>query len=762
MENIKKNLENIPDHIVMLFVVALFIIDFLPHSEAIDIIYPQFFYLAVLNCVIAFYISLKVRSINSDVISSMKKSYVFWVFFTFIIICGLSFITANNKTLVLEKFIELLIALCILVNFTILLKNRLHLIPKIVLTICIVAFFQSCVELYYLKQNADKASVLTGLHYLAQRTGNINVLAASLTIKLPFLLIGFTHYLQKRKVFLFIALILVTMTIFLTAARTALISTALIYIVFIIYNFRVNSFSKSSMLKMVTLVIPVVLSILITNIIFKKTKDTTRYSTLTDRVEQINTEDESANLRLLYWKNTFDLAKTKPFIGIGLGNYKIESIPYEKTISNDSNISLHSHNDFLEITAETGFINGLLYLSLFVFIVFVNIRRILKSDQVDIQSLSVLTLMITIVYGMDALLNFPMFRPTMLIFLCLIMVFTLINTPKSNLIAAYPIKNNLYWFVFLISTITVYFAFLGYKASNLEYLIQKDNSNSFENRILTGDELLEKLPKYKNTLSTAESFYEYAAIYYIHENKFDKALKYLGKADKINPNFGRIFFYKMNISNAKGNIDSAYVYSKKAFYLRPRNLNFFKMSTQFARAKKDTIEILKEHKTFIEYRNIPEAWKIAVEELEKANYNNKNLIGFVNKGTQVFPSDSTLLKKKKEIQALDYIEKGRAFLNKNNSTALEFFKKALNADPTNADTMQNIAYFYFNAQNYKEALNYFLKALELRQFNSGRTEFFIGNCYLKLNDKANACKYFEISNSKKFPEANSLTIQNCK
>lgn len=763
MKSSSKNLENISDNIVIVFVLMLLIIDFLPHSANEDIAYPQFLYLAGLNSVIALYIALKAKFITADVTSSLKRSYVFWFFSTFVILCGFSFASAVNTTLVLEKFIELIIAFCILVNFTFLLKNRLHLLPKIILIVCIVAFLQSAIELFHFKRNFDKASITAALSDLALSTGNINILAASLTIKIPFILLGFAHYLPKKRIFLIITLLLVTTTIFLTAARTAIISMILLYILFALYNFKINSFNKSTIIKTLILVIPIAITIAISGSILKKASQNGRYVSLTNRMEQINTKDASTRARLVTWKNTFEMANANPLLGVGLGNYKVESIPYEKTQNDNSTISLHTHNDFLEITAETGFFNGLIYLSLFVIIGIINLKRFFKSDQIETQSLAMLSLMLIVVYGMDSLLNFPMFKPTMMIFLCFAMLFTIINEVRSNTSETILLKNSFYWVIVIISSVTIYFANLGYKASALEFLIKKDDASGYKNTILTGDEVIKRLPKYKNTLTTAESFYEYAGIYYYNENKMDQALKYLTKADKINPHFGRIYFYKSLISNTKGNMDSAFVYAKQAFYLRPRNINFYTMSTQFARAKSDTTEILKQHKTFTQYRNIPEAWKIAANELQKAKYNKKKLLLFIEKGIKEFPGDSTLLKKKSDIAAVEYLDQAQAFLKVNNKLkALEFYNKALKADPSNADIMQYLAFYYYNLQDYRQSLGYFLKALELRQFDSGRTEFFVANCYLKINDKVNACKYFNISSSKNFTDARSQIIENCK
>ena len=483
---------------------------------------------------------------------------------------------------------------------------------------------------------------------------------------------------------------------------------------------------------------------------------------MASRVEQINTKDASVNARLEFWDNSIELIEANPITGVGLGNYKVESIPYEKEFDDDSSVSLHTHNDFLEITAETGIINGLIYLSIFIFIAFINIKKILKSTDVNAQTIAVLTLMMTIVYGIDSFLNFPMFRPAMLIFFCLIIVLTIINTTTAD-IKSTTSKSNLYLVLIVISMITTYFTFLGYKASTLENLIKMDVASSFTTHNLTGDELISELPKYKNTLSTAESFYEYAGIYYANEKNYDKALKYLSKADKINPYLGRIYFYKMNISNEKGNRDSAFVYAKKAFYLRPRNLNFYKMSTQLARAKNDTAEIFKEHKLFTNYRNIPEAWIVAARELQKTGYNNDKLLKFIDKGLAQHPNDSLMLKQKNDILVVNYTTEGQGYLKKNNdSKALEFFQKALKIDPVNPDTMQNLAFYYYSSGNYQQAKSYFTEALKYREFKSGRTEFFIGNCFLKLNDKENACKYYTISKTKNFPDAQQQLNQNCK
>ncbi|WP_409416778.1 O-antigen ligase family protein [Flavobacterium sp. PS2] len=755
--------QNISDTVVIFFTISLLLTNFLPHPKSIDLLYPQFLYLSGLNLVMGLYFYLNPNVISTDTFPLLKKSSLLRLYLLFIILCGISAINTKNTTLVLEKITELIIAFCLVVNFTVLLKNRLDLFNKIIFIVGITAFLQSCVEIYNLKLLASQATISFGLQNMIKTTGNINILASSLTIKIPFLLLGITTFSGFKKLFSYITLLLVLTTILLTAARATFISMFLIFIVYILYYLKNNSANKSSLGTCLSLIIPIIIAVFITNLVFERSANEERYISLRNRVEQINLKDESIKTRITIWRNSIQLAKENPITGVGLGNYKVESIPYEKTLDNNSSISLHSHNDFLEVAAETGILNGLIYLSIFILITFINIKRIFKSAETNRKTIALLTLMMTIVYGVDSAINFPMFRPAMLIFLCLIFVLTIINTPPPSSLEFETNKSKSYLILIIISIITSYFAFLNNKASSLEYLIQKDVESLFATNNLTGDELLKRIPKYKNTLSTAESFYEYAGIYYTNEKRYNDALKYLSKADKINPHFGRIFFYKMVISNAKGNIDSAYIYAKQAFYLRPRNVNFFKMSAQFARAKNDTSEIFKEHNLFIKYRNIPEAWGIAAEELQKSNYNSSKLLRFIDNGLRYHPADTLLTKQKNNILIQKYTNEGRDLFLKNDlKKSLELYQKALKIDPNNPDTMQNLAFYYYSLGKYQDAKSYFLEALKRREFKSGRTEFFIGNCYLKTNERENACKYFSISKAKNFPDAQQQLNLNCK
>ena len=75
--------------------------------------------------------------------------------------------------------------------------------------------------------------------------------------------------------------------------------------------------------------------------------------------------DDSKNQRLRYYKAGVEQVSNNPIIGVGFGNWKLESIKYDKDASIQYIVPYHMHNDFLQIGAELGLIGFVLYLLFF-------------------------------------------------------------------------------------------------------------------------------------------------------------------------------------------------------------------------------------------------------------------------------------------------------------------------------------------------------------------------------------------------------------
>jgi tetratricopeptide (TPR) repeat protein/O-antigen ligase len=761
--NETKRKQSTSNFTVLIVIISLLAIDFFPYFKSLEIINPQFLYLSLINMLLGFYFYFNSDITSITALSILKKSFLFKLYLAFVFLCGISLFAAKNTSLVYTKFTEIVIVFCLFINLTIILKDKLDLLYKITIIVGISAFLQAWLQLCNFIVIPRHASIIDLLHAMKGNTGNINILAASLTIKVPFLLLGITYYDGYKKWFLLVALFSVSAVIFLTGARTPLINLFLIYTVYIIYLLK-GFFIKSNFIRIIYLIIPVLIAVLFANSIFEKSKDKERYASLENRVSQINADDASSKARLTFWGNAIEMSKKNPTFGIGLGNYQVESIPYEKTTSNDSTVSLHAHNDFLEILTETGIVNGLIYLSIFIYLLIINLKKIIKPNSTENQLIAILTLMLLIVYGIDSFFNFPMYRPTMAIFFSLILALSLVNTEIDQIGTLNKISLKItVSIIIIVSLLTSYSAFIIYKTSNLEYLIARDNINMNTKGVLSGDEVVNKMSAYPNTLSSSESFYEYAGIYYVREKNYEKALNCFSKASKINGYSGRIEFYKQVISKHKGNIDSAYIYSKQAFYLRPRNYEIFNNAIKFAISKRDTLEIIKQNKLFSEYRPMPQTWDIAARGLQYSGYNYRNLLKFIDEGLRRFPKDSILTTQKNELLITSYLIGGQNFENKSDlKNALQSYEKALKIDSKNVYISQNIGFNYLKQGQNKKAISAFLQALKSPGLNDGKTEFFLGICYLKENDKANALKYFNLSKEKKYPVAKQLIskIQN--
>ena len=72
-----------------------------------------------------------------------------------------------------------------------------------------------------------------------------------------------------------------------------------------------------------------------------------------------NPQEGSNSERIQNWKQAADLIKEHPFSGVGLGNYSHAVSPLSPERS-----SIYAHNIFFDISAETGLINGFIFLLL--------------------------------------------------------------------------------------------------------------------------------------------------------------------------------------------------------------------------------------------------------------------------------------------------------------------------------------------------------------------------------------------------------------
>ena len=145
------------------------------------------------------------------------------------------------------------------------------------------------------------------------------------------------------------------------------------------------------------------------------------------KVSSVGLSDESTTHRIFLYENALDYISHNPFIGCGIGNWKVESLPYWKDRLSGYTIPYHAHNDFLELSTEIGILGGLSYLSMFVSILLVFLFLYIKSNKLEY----LVIFSLCAVYFFDASINFPLERALSQVNFIVLLSLSLFITKKN-------------------------------------------------------------------------------------------------------------------------------------------------------------------------------------------------------------------------------------------------------------------------------------------------------------------------------------------
>lgn len=248
-------------------------------------------------------------------------------------------------------------------------------------------------------------------------TGNKNIAIASVMVKLPFVVYKIK---SKKLVFSFITIILVVLSIIsmlLISARASYIS----FILFTIFTsvFGIFYFKTSLRNKILLYFLPLIISYIIGFSLGNALVPSDSSTSLSNKISSISFTKSGSSGRTLLWSDALSFAKDHPLLGGGIGSWKIESAPYWNIHGDLYLMPYHAHNDFLEITAELGFLGGLLYFIIFSRLIFLFCKKIINNSTLD--TAFFLSCFASLgIYLIDALFNFPMERYIMQITLCIL------------------------------------------------------------------------------------------------------------------------------------------------------------------------------------------------------------------------------------------------------------------------------------------------------------------------------------------------------
>ena len=238
-----------------------------------------------------------------------------------------------------------------------------------------------------------------------------------LTMKSPVIIYFlFKHQKNKFKVLLLsVILLMVVLSIFILLSRGAFIAFAISTFLLIIYFFIKSNIRK--------FIIPLVYSvtILLGYFISSNLINSEGTNIINERVSSINIDraDESIDERLRFYSAAIKSIYKNPIIGIGIGNWKIETIRYDAKNLVGYRVPNHAHNDFLQVAAESGLIALIFFLGfiLYPFIFYLKNKLYKESNHI-----LYLVLIMMSVYIIDSMLNFPISRPVSHIFLVFVLI----------------------------------------------------------------------------------------------------------------------------------------------------------------------------------------------------------------------------------------------------------------------------------------------------------------------------------------------------
>tara|TARA_B110000503_G_C7160904_1_gene419619 strand:+ start:1941 stop:3185 length:1245 start_codon:yes stop_codon:yes gene_type:complete len=388
------------------YLICLLIIPLLPSQYSLDVIGVHWFAFAIINISFLIYLFYIKQDFSFKSFLDFKP---YFFLLLFILFCAFSLFYSNNIELSIVDLSRVLTTFLSIVIFSSLIKTRVNLF---ILSL-IVSFFLIFDVLFAIKpyvifayqKGASFIDVLSSNYdpsILKGLTGNKNINAAFILIKVPFLFYVISSLKNKFiSVLTYLFLFTVLCLLFLLKARAAYLSLFFISLIFMLYSFF---YSKKDLFYIPVLIVSFFCSSLIIN--------SSKSTSLSSEISSIDFSNESSSSRFLLWKNALNSSYENNFIGLGLGNWKIESLPYWNKNGSAYIVPYHAHNDFFELLAEIGILGVLSYMFIFFFSFFFIIKGFLKSK--DIFYLIVGSSLF--VYFVDANLNFPIERAVMQIF----------------------------------------------------------------------------------------------------------------------------------------------------------------------------------------------------------------------------------------------------------------------------------------------------------------------------------------------------------
>lgn len=406
----------------LLFLIIFLCIGYVPRLGAADNIAPQWLALSTINLICGIYFIVNNKYKINDINVTLETVF----FLIFIIWASISLSYSVNVNEALIKLTRWLNVLFLLFNLKFIVSYISN--WKIVASyIIVLGLFWEVYNsmLGYFEVIGVTNYDFSKTNFLKGVTGNKNITSASIALKIPFLVFLISTSKNKLlKAILFSLLGYSLFNLILLSSRAVYISISLLAVFYTIsqiyFSFRHHHQSghkfRTAINRSFIFLAPLIGVIAFTFL----TLGSANTANVVNRIQTINTEDTSTQIRLRFYGHAIDQILENPFLGTGLGNWKLKSLDYDAQEMFGYVVPYHAHNDFLEIGAELGVIGMIVYILFLVIPFFRTLGFILETKNVIDFHFGLALLGALIVYGIDANLNFPHARVIMQIGLMMI------------------------------------------------------------------------------------------------------------------------------------------------------------------------------------------------------------------------------------------------------------------------------------------------------------------------------------------------------
>lgn len=625
----------------ILFLLYL-LVGFIPDINVLDTVIIHWLYISIINSLCLAYFIYK-RKEFSFIISSKLSKLFFLLYFLFFIVSLFSITVAINASESIISLTRMSIAFIACTNIYFLLKQDpkkgFEWFVKAIVIILIIESYQTVLYFYENRNFSRSGKLLEGINH---NYGNRNVLAATLVIKLPFVLFYYFNFNKIWKWLSLIVIILASSAIILIGARTAVYSMGILLLILIIYYVFFDKNKKQHFLSYLFLLISIGAAYLfstninrydrnssntLSQLLFNKTinkKGETKNSNISTNISSNSSNKKgSKSGRVLIWENALEDFYTNPILGSGIGNWKFT--PKEKLLKNHKSdnyyIPLSIHNDYLKALSETGIFGFLFYIGMTLLLIYIILKLFFVEKERAKKILYLCLGLSLLVFIFDSFFNFPIKRIPVYLFFIITAVFILLfnennSKTETNLITKQKLSTTLLFLLLITSFAGNYINYNHFKSSQLERILYTEfNKAKTLPEISFSSSYNDIVPTMNNYITDIDakgrSKEHLLALFAYSEKKYDKAIEHLDNSIKHTPNSfdskrlkGIIYYYHIK------NKDSAFKYSKEVFKNCPNIKTNYLLLRNLYKEKKDTLNLLKTIDNYLRLKtNAIPTWK---------------------------------------------------------------------------------------------------------------------------------------------------------